>query len=344
MKAYESRGLTFRERIITYCVLAAALILCVSVGSVSIPVAETAKIIWNAIWGLPVPEGVAGSIILSIRLPRVLCVGLCGAALSLCGAAMQGMLRNPLADGSTMGVSSGAALGAVLAILINFQPKGFPIGGTALLAMVFAFFSLVLILLLVVWLDRSLSTTSIILIGVIYSMFASSLMSLLITFSGDKIKSLTFWTLGSFSGSRYENALLLLAVLAVFGGALLCQWRELNALSISEENAMAIGVPVRRVKLILMVCTSALIGVCVSVGGTIGFVGLVVPHLTRMLVGPNHRRLLPSSMAGGAVFLMLMDLTARTLLSPIELPIGVVTSIIGAVFFVVIFYRTRKAE
>ena len=135
-----------------------------------------------------------------------------------------------------------------------------------------------------------------------------------------------------------------LAALVVFGGIMLSRWRELNALSIGEDNARSIGVPVRRVKLTMMICSSALIGTCVSIGGTIGFVGLVVPHLVRMIVGPNHRRLLPASVFGGALFLMMTDLLARTLLSPTELPIGVVTSLIGAVFFVAVFYRSRKGR
>ena len=344
MKPRSSKGFTLAQ----YCIFAGALIavmvLCICVGSVSIPLNDTVTVLLNALTGQSRLSGMAASIILSVRLPRVLCVALCGAALSLCGAVMQGLLRNPLADGSTMGVSSGAALGAVLAILIDFQPPFFPLSGTVLMAILFAFLSLVLILSLVLWLDHTLSTTSIILLGVIFSMFASSLMSLLISFSGDKIKSLTFWTMGSFSGSRYENVYLMLAALVLFGGVLMTKWRELNAFSIGENNAHSIGVSVRGTKLTLLICTSALIGVCVSIGGTIGFVGLVVPHLIRMVTGPNHRRLLPGSIFGGAVFLMLTDLVARTLLRPTELPIGVVTSIIGAVFFVFVFYRTRKGR
>ncbi len=324
--------------------LLAGLTVCVCVGSVSIPVPETLRIVWNAVWGKAAQEGASASIILSVRLPRVLSVCLCGAALALCGGVMQGLLRNPLADGSTMGVSSGAALGAVLAILVGFQPAVFPLGGTVLMAILFAFLSLLLVLALVLWLDRALSDTTIVLIGVIFSMFAHSLISLLITFSGDKIKSLTFWTMGSFAGSRYDHVLLVLGALVVFGGIMLSRWRELNALSIGEDNARSVGVPVRRVKLVLMICSSALIGTCVSVGGTIGFVGLVVPHLVRMIVGPNHRRLLPACVFGGALFLMATDLVARTLLSPVELPIGVVTSLIGAVFFVAVFYRSRKGR
>ncbi len=338
-----------RERFspLTYCLLAAALlltmILCVCVGSVSIPFSDTITAVWNAVWGLPIPERIAGNIILNVRLPRVLCVTLAGAALSICGAAMQGLLRNPLADGSTMGVSSGAALGAVIAMATGFTLPGFSYGGIMVTAMAFAFGSLVLILSLAYALDRSLSTSSIILIGVIFTMFISSIISLIVTFASDHTRSLNFWTLGSFSGVSYDQVRLLGLALLICGGILYRFHPELNAFAIGEDNARHIGVHVKRVKLIILITVSVLIGVCVSISGTVSFVGLVMPHIARMLVGPNHRRLLPASLFSGAIFLLLADLTARTILSPIELSIGVVTSLVGAVAFVMIFYKTRKA-
>jgi len=317
-------------------------LLCVCVGSVNIPFSHTITAIWNSIWGLPVPEGISKSIILSVRLPRVLCVALTGASLSLCGASMQGLLRNPLADGSTLGVSSGASLGAALAILLGLSFPGLPFAGTVVMAILFAFGSLLLILSLAYTLDSTLSTNTIILVGVIFSMFVSSLMSLLITFSGNKLKTITFWTMGSLAGSTHADTLTLLFALLLFGGFLLTQAREMNAFSLGEENARHLGVNVKRAKLGIMIAASALIGVCVSIGGAIGFAGLVVPHMARMIVGPNHKRLLLASLFSGAIFLMLADLIARILLSPLELPIGVITSLIGAVAFVLIFYRARK--
>jgi iron complex transport system permease protein len=323
----------------------AVLVLCVSVGSVNMPFKSTITIIWNTIRGLTIPGEISSpAIIYASRLPRVICVALVGASLSICGAAMQGLLKNPLADGSTLGVSSGASLGAVIAIAFNITLPSLPFAGTVALAMLFAFFSLIIILSLAYRLDYSLATNTIILIGVIYSMFVNSVLSLIITFAADKVKHITFWTMGSLSGSSFQNALLLLIALIVCGAIILSQGRELNAFAIGEENAMHIGVNVKRVKLIILITVSALIGVCVSIGGTISFVGLVTPHMVRMIVGPNHKRLLPASLFGGAIFLMLADLTARTLLKPRELPIGVVTSFIGAILFVVIFYKTRSAR
>lgn len=307
---------------------AGVFVLCICLGSVSVPLDEL----------------FSSSIVRNVRLPRVLCAALTGASLSLCGAAMQGLLKNPLADGSTLGVTSGASLGAVLAMAFGVTVPGLPFLGTTVTAMLFSFLSLLLILGLAYRLDHALSTNTIILIGVIFSMFASSINSLMVTFAGDKVRNIMFWTMGSLSGKSYTDVLILLVALLAGAPVLLCLGRELNAFSIGEDNARSVGVNVRRVKLTVLIAVSALIGVCVSVGGTIGFVGLVIPHMTRMLTGPNHRRLLPACLFFGAIFLMLTDLLSRTILSPLELPIGVVTSLIGSVTFVYIFWRTRRGK
>ena len=318
------------------------LLVCVSLGSVKLPLRETFGLLWNALAGRGTGTGMSATIVFSVRLPRVLCVALTGASLSVCGAAMQGLLKNPLADGSTLGVSSGASLGAVISIAFGITLPGIPLAGTMSMAMLFAFLSLVVILGLAYRLDGSLSTGTIILIGVIYSMFVSSVLSLVITFAPDKVQSITFWTMGSLAGRGYIHVLVLLGALVVFGGVLFGCARELNAFAVGEDNARTIGVNVRRTKLVVLIAVSVLIGVCVSIGGTIGFVGLVTPHMVRMITGPNHKRLLPASMFAGAIFLLLADLAARTVFSPLELPIGVVTSLVGAVVFIFIFYQTRK--
>jgi iron complex transport system permease protein len=271
-------------------------------------------------------------------------VALVGASLSICGAAMQGLLKNPLADGTTLGVSGGASLGAILAMVFGITVPGLPIAGTMAMAMLFAFLSLIIILSLAYRLDYTLSTNTIILLGIIYSMFMSSVIALLTTFAGDRVHDIVFWLMGSLAGSNYTTAALLGVVALVCGAILLSRARELNAFAIGEDNARHIGVNVRRVRLTVLISVSALIGVCVSAGGVIGFVGLVTPHMIRMVVGPNHKRLLPGTLFGGASFLMLSDLLARTILSPRELPIGVVTSLIGAVVFLSIFFRMRKGK
>ncbi len=316
----------------------AVMLLCVCVGSVGIPLEDTVRILL----GQQSADSTLGSILLKVRLPRVLCVALEGASLSLCGAAMQGILRNPLADGSTLGVSSGASLGAAVAILLGITLPGIHASGTMVMAMLFAFGSLVLILSLAWTLDHSMATNSIILIGVIFSMFMTAIMSLLVTFSGEKLRTITFWTMGSLASSTYSQALILFIALLLGSCILISCSTALNAFALGEHQAQHLGVHVKAVKLVVMITVSMLIGVCVSIGGGIGFVGLVTPHMLRMLLGPDHHTLLPASIFGGATFLLLCDLAARTIFSPIELPIGVVTSIIGAVVFIIIFARTKK--
>ncbi len=315
---------------------------CVAFGSVNIPLQTTANLLIKSLLGQELPSGVETTIVLTVRLPRVLSVFLVGASLALCGATMQGLLRNPLADGATLGVSSGASLGAMVAIFLGVSLPNLPLAGTAVLSILFAFLSLSLVLFLAFVLDRSLETGTIILIGVIFTMFSGSLMSLLISFSGTRLRSLTFWMLGSLASSGYQEAGFLLITLLVCGSLLILSSRELDAFAIGEENAANLGVSVKQVKISVMVLVSILIGVCVAIGGSIGFVGLIIPHITRALTGPRHIRLLPLSVFIGGIFLMLCDLLARTLLSPVELPLGVVTSLIGAVFFVVILMKKRR--
>jgi len=336
MKAARNR-FTWADGAICMAATVFTALVCICLGSVNIPLADTLR----ALVGKPV-EGVAQSVVLPIRLPRVLCVALTGGALSLCGGAMQGLLGNPLADGSTLGVSSGAALGAVLAIAFGISIPAIPMAGTLVLAIGFAFLTLVGILALTYRLDASFSTQTMILLGVIFSMFASALMSLVITFAGERVKQITFWTMGSLANSTYVDLLILAVTLLVFGFLILRRGQELNAIAMGEDSALHVGVAVKRVKLEMLIAVAALTGVCVAVGGTIGFVGLVIPHMVRLVVGPNHKRLLPYCVFAGAVFLMLADLATRTLLSPKELPIGVVTSMIGAVVFVLLFVRNRR--
>ena len=343
-KAIKPEKFNYRDYLVFVGLTLAIFLVCVAVGSVNVPIGRTAEVLVNALKGLPQPDGTTAPIIISSRLPRVICVALVGASLSTGGAAMQGLLKNPLADGTTLGVSSGASLGAILAIFLGISIPGVPLAGAMVMAMLFAFLSLIIILTLAYRLDYSLSTNTIILLGIIYSMFMSSVIALLTTFAGERVHNIVFWLMGSLAGSTYMTAAVLAVVSLVFGGIILCNARELNAFAIGEDNARHIGVDVRRVRLIVLIAVSALIGVCVSAGGVIGFVGLVTPHMVRMITGPNHRRLLPGTIFGGASFLMLADLLARTILSPRELPIGVVTSLIGAVLFLVIFFRMRKGR
>lgn len=337
-----------RRHALIYVVMAIAtitmLVVGTCVGSVAVPFSETVDICLRALMGATQPDPSHASIILTVRLPRVLCVALCGASLSVAGASMQGLLKNPLADGSTLGVSSGAALGAATSIALGLNLPGAILSPTMVCAAIGAFASLVLVLTLSWRLDASLSTNTLILIGIIFSLFASALLSLIVTMASDHVREITFWTMGSLAGSTYGEAAMLLLALVACGTILVLNADELDAFSIGEDNARSVGVDVRRVRITVLVLCSILIGACVSCAGTIGFVGLVTPHATRLLLGPSHRRLLPACLLAGAVFLIAADLVARTVASPLELPLGAVTSLVGSVIFVQIFYLMGRGS
>lgn len=318
------------------------LFIAVSLGSVPVSLSDTWNILIGYLFGIGDMAGIRSgtvTIIAMVRLPRVLLAAMTGGALSLAGAVMQSLLKNPLADGSTLGVSSGGALGAVLSIVLGLRLSFFPELGLALSSIAASFLSLIMILALTYKIDRSLSTNTIILTGVIFSMLAGSITSLLVMLSGDSLKQVVFWSMGSFSGKGWEHVALMAPVFILGSLAMIAFSKELNAFSLGEEQARYIGVDTRTVKLVLLILTACLIGVSVSVSGTIGFVGLVVPHITRMITGPDHRKLLPASLIFGGIFMVLTDLLSRTLLSPEEFPVGVVTSFAGAVIFIIIFYR-----
>lgn len=329
-------------------ILLIGMLISLVIGSVSIPIKEVFNIIISKIQEkLSLGEVISSphaSIILAVRLPRVINASLVGASLAISGAAMQGLLRNPLAEGGTLGVSSGAGLGAVLSIALGISIPGFPFGATVIMAMAFAFLSILIILTLSYKLDFNLSTNTIILLGVIFSMFVSSIQSFIIVFSSNRLESIMSWSMGSLSGSSYSGGLIILIVLLIAGINIYSKSRELDAFAISEENAAHIGVDVRKIKLSIMVSVSALIGVSVAFSGTIGFVGLIIPHIMRRIVGPSHRKLIIVTGFGGGIFLLIADLIARTVMAPLELPIGIITSFVGSILFINIYYSLRKVR
>lgn len=325
--------------------VAGACALALLVGGVKVPASHIGSILWSNGTGLPGWEELPRTIelmILEIRLPRLVLAFLVGSALALSGAAFQGLLRNPLADPYTIGVSSGAALGAVSVLFFRIGLFGaftLPIfgifGGLAALLAVFALTRLA---------GRGFAVETIILAGIIVSSFLGSLISLIIALSGEDLKQVMFWLLGSV-GMRGWGYVQLFAPFFVAGSILLLiHRRELNALSIGEQAAHHLGVDVRRRRMYILIGAALLTGGAVSVSGTIGFVGLVIPHMVRWFLGPSYRHLLPLSMLWGGAFLVLADLISRTLLSPQELPIGVVTSLAGAPVFALLLVKERLGK
>lgn len=329
------------------CLWGAALIaVCIAslcIGSVRVPLRQTAAVLANRLFGAPlgdVPDEIV-SILLTVRAPRVVLAALVGASLSVAGAAMQGLIKNPLADGSTLGITSGASLGGVIAIGLGLTLPFAPGLSVALVSILCAFISLMLILSFAKRMDGNLSSNTIILTGVIFSMLSSSLSSLVITFAGNSLKDIVFWSLGSLSGKGWQYVWIELVFAVVGMMGLFAHARELDAFAMGEEQAQYSGVPVKRARIVILLCVSVLCGVSVSVCGNIAFVGLVIPHMVRMVSGPAHRVLMPQAAVVGAIFLVLCDLLSRVIMQPLELPIGVITSITGAIVFIVIFYRQR---
>jgi iron complex transport system permease protein len=275
-------------------------------------------------------------IVLNIRLPRILLAGLVGFSLSLGGLVFQALLRNPLADPFILGISSGSAFGAVIGIMIGL---GFQLG-VPLLSFGGSLLSIYLVLAIG---RRRMGTESatILLAGVIINAFFTAfIMFFVATAVDDRLHSMLFWLYGDLSQSHFrETAAAAVAALIAFG-ILYSFSRHLNLITAGEDTALQLGVDVERAKVICFLTVSLLTGLVVSFSGLIGFVGLVVPHLGRMVLGPDHRILMPVSALGGAVFLIAADSLARTVISPSELPVGVVTAFVGAPFFIYLL-KTR---
>ncbi|GAB4074014.1 iron ABC transporter permease [Barrientosiimonas marina] len=325
--------------------LVIAVLTAVSVGTVSVPVLDIIKIIGAQIFRLPAADDIDPmyvNIISEIRLPRVLLAGLVGASLAIAGAAFQGLLQNPLADPYILGVSSGASVGAVATLFFNVSIPFLGLYTLPVLSIAAALLTILLVLFFARRVDRSMRVETIILTGIIFSSFLGAFISLIIALTDDQLQQIMGWLLGSVSsrGWRYIGIMVPFFILGVC--LLLMNTRELNAMSFGEERAQHLGVDVGKRKLMILVAGSIVTGAAVAVSGAIGFVGLVIPHLTRRLWGPDHVHLLPLSVIIGAGFLILTDLISRTIISPTILPIGVITALIGAPVFAIILMNQRQ--
>jgi iron complex transport system permease protein len=324
-----------------------SVLLGISIGTVSVPILTIIEIMLSKLFGsisLDQIDPMFSSIVLNIRLPRVILAGLVGASLAIAGAAFQGLLRNPLADPYTLGVSSGASVGAVLTLFFQLS---LPVIGRftlPLLSILFSWVTIFLVLAFARKIERSMRVETIILTGIIFSSFLGALISLMIALTGDELRQIIGWLLGSVSMRGWEYIRIILPFFVLGSIILIFNAKELNAMSFGEERAHHLGVNVQKRKLIILTAGSILTGAAVAVSGTIGFVGLVIPHLSRLLWGPDHRHLLPLSILTGSGFLILADLISRTIISPTELPIGVITALIGAPVFALILLQRRRME
>lgn len=330
---------------ISFTLLIGATLFAISIGSVSVPILDIVKVIGSEAFRLPVGADVDPmyvSIVYEIRLPRVLLAGLVGASLAIAGAAFQGLLRNPLAEPYILGVSSGASVGAVATLFFGISLPVIGMFTLPFLSIVTALATIIIVLYFARKIDRTMRVETIILTGIIFSAFLGSVISLIIALTGDELQQIIGWLLGSVSmrGWRYVGIIL---PFFIFGSLiLLMNTKELNAMSLGEERAQHLGVDVGKRKMLILIAGSILTGAAVAVSGTIGFVGLVIPHLTRKLWGSDHVHLLPLSMIIGASFLILTDLLSRTIISPQVLPVGVITALVGAPVFAIILIKQRR--
>jgi iron complex transport system permease protein len=328
--------------------LAAAILLGAGAGAMTIPPAQVTAILMKAAGFTPWSgfSGAQEAVLLYIRLPRVLLGALVGGALALAGGAMQGLFRNPLADPGLLGVSSGAALSAfAVFVLGSALPLRLPESLSVLMLPVAAFAGGLCAILAIYALageEGRIRVPTMLMAGIAVNALCGAGIGLFAFLATDaQLRGFTFWSLGSLGGATWKA----LAVAApVFIAAMIAfarLARPLNLLALGEAEAAHLGAPVERVKLAVAALCALVVGTAVSVSGAIGFVGLVVPHLVRMTLGPDHRALLPASMLGGASLLLIADLIARTVAAPAELPIGILTALVGGPFFLYLLMRDR---
>ncbi len=318
--------------------LGAVMVLGVGIGESSIDAGTVVRILLHPILGGdPIWTPAQETIVLAIRLPRVLLAAMVGAGLAVSGAVLQSLFRNPMADPFILGISNGAALGASSVILFGFS---LGLGLVDLPLIAFACGGVTIFLVYeIARVQRSLPVTTLLLSGIAISAFLSACTSMLLFLRNENLHQIIFWMMGGLWGRSWAHVYVLLPF-SLFGiGALLLFARPLNALIFGEESAHYLGIQVEQIKKLLLALTTLVTAAAVSVSGIIGFVGLITPHLVRLSTGPDHRVLLPMSVLSGAILLVTADIIARTVIAPSELPIGIITAFCGAPFFVYLLKR-----
>lgn len=330
-----------------FTVLFVLVVLAASVGSADIGMRDSLRILFSRIpfigQSVDVSDisGTFFTIVMNIRLPRILLAGLVGCGLSVSGAVLQGVLRNPLADPQVLGISSGAAFGAAVVITSGLSYSVFGIGVIAAAAFAGALITIFLVYRIAFSGGRS-SVIGILLAGISISSLLTSAITLMMVMKRDQLEKVYLWMLGSFSAASETKVLFLcfmsaaaIAVLVLFSG-------RIDILMTGDETAESLGVDAEKLRRLLIVVTSLLVAACVSVSGIIGFAGLIIPHIVRLLSGPKNARLIPLSCLAGAIFMILCDTLARTLAAPSEIPVGAITAIIGAPYFLYLLWRARR--
>lgn len=335
-----------KKYIISILICILVLILCFSIGSVNVPPADALSITANKLFGISLPERVSPmtvSIFWNIRVPRAIVAFIVGGALAVSGAVMQALLQNPLASSYTLGVSSGSALGAAIIIITGISVAFLRSLLLPLLGFIFALITVFLVIAFSARIDRNVQNQTIVLTGMVVSLFVSALLTLLSSLYPNHSQQIYFWMMGSFSSRNWTHVLIMVPSILIVVFIIMLFSRELDIMSFGDEQALAIGVEVKSRKTILIILSSLLTGISVAFTGTIGFIDLVSPHVVRRVFGARHKLVLPMSFLFGGSFMSIADLMARTVLSPREIPVGAVTALIGAPFFAYIFFKRKDS-
>ncbi|MGI9953089.1 iron ABC transporter permease [Moorellaceae bacterium AZ2] len=321
--------------------LLTTMMVAVRVGAVHIPLTDLLRTLGMISGSGLAHDPVNKAIIIELRLPRVVLAALVGASLGVAGATFQALFRNPMADPYVIGVSSGASLGATVAMLLALDFRLLGVGSVPVLAFAAALATVVLVYHLART-GNVVSIFTLLLAGIAVGSFLSAIVSLLVYFSGERLHQVVFWLMGGFSGSNWSYVRVAVPYFILGTGVVAFHARELNLLLLGEETAGHLGVEVERAKKLLLTGATLLTATAVSTSGVIGFVGLIVPHAVRLMAGPDHRFLVPASALAGATLLVAADALARTVLAPTELPVGLITALAGGPFFIYVLRNRRK--
>ena len=311
-------------------------LVCLNFGVVSIHPKDILFTLWNSS-----QDKTKGLIVWQLRAPRIIMATLTGAALSTVGGAFQGILRNPLADPYILGVSAGAALGACIGIALQHTTGYYLASYLPLFAFLGAMFSLYLVYRSSK-ISFSVNSTGLLLAGVAITFLFSALITVLLALSKRELHSMIFWIMGDLSTANWEKISIISLPLIIGCLLLFFSSLDLNALSLGEEEALHLGINTGKLRIRIFLISSIIIATVVSFTGIIGFVGLIIPHIARLLIGPDHRIMLPTSAFLGAIFLILCDALARTIIAPSEIPIGAITALVGAPLFIYLLRRRNK--
>ena len=328
--------------------LISTIIFAVTVGPIRIPSLDVFKIIIKNIPFLGnLVKGRSSSveevIILQIRLPRILGAAIVGIALAVAGVVLQGLLRNPMADPYVIGISAGASLGASLAIGFGL---GFSLLGVLYSIPLMAFITALCTIFVVYNIARrgqGVPMLTLLLVGIAVNSFLSAVIAFIKMVSGEALHAIVFWILGSFVACNWNYVRIALPFTVIGVAVIYVFARDLNIILLGEEQAQHLGVDTERLKRMMLASASLITAAAVSISGIIGFIGLIIPHIVRILVGPDHRILIPSSALAGAIVLILCDTIARTIIRPAELPVGVITSLLGCPFFIYLLRKRKRS-